>query len=78
MTEVMSSFQVCTAGTDSASRRPELPKPLGSKVIRREKDANREMNRLNAGSYQISSAAALPVTGITRSIGPSPVTWYAR
>ena len=71
----MSSFHVCTAGMESGSKRPELPNPLESNVISLENDANREMNPLNVGSSQMSSIAALPVIGTTRSIGPLPETW---
>jgi hypothetical protein len=67
--EAMSSFHVGTAGMESGSKRPELPNPLESKVKNRAKDAKREMNPLNAGSPQMSSMAALPVAGITRSVG---------
>ncbi len=74
MIDTMSSFQVCTAGMESGSKRPELPNPLGSKVMSRVKDAKRDMNPLNAGSSQMSSMAALPVIGTTRSIGPAPET----
>ncbi len=75
MMETMSSFHVCRAGMESGSKRPELPNPLGSNVMSREKDAKREMNPLNAGSSQMSSTAALPVTGITTSTGPLPEIW---
>ena len=78
MTVPMSSFHAWMAGTASASRRPELPNPRGSKVMRREKDASREMKRLTEGSSQIISTEALPVIGSTTSMGPSPQTWNAR
>ena len=57
--------------------RSEIPEPRRSKNTTREKDASPRI-RLSAGGFvHEASTVLISPNAKTRSIGPSPITWYA-
>lgn len=68
---------ICNSTTGGSGPRSESPTPRMSNRMSLEKDASRLRYRAHAGhSHMISRLDQIP-DEYTRSIGPSPTTWYA-
>ena len=72
-----SSMRCSSVARLASGTRSDIPVPRLSKRIRRLKDASRRRNPARSGSSQPDSRCETQPLTKTRSLGPSPITWYA-